>query len=393
MKTAKQTVVNAAERVGNAMGNTLSNFKTAVIETTNQVVEQVKNKIIVGKSVVMGGAQNVIFNALEQQKTVREKVSDFFVDLWTNATKKVLSQNLSRKPIIWNNGQLQFVELVILEVLTDLVKVKSKPKTEEYLKRIGEIFEGALITSSANKTLQFRDYVARLIAFKKSLENLTRNRAAESQWEKTDTIINGSPNLSDGKKAELMVFGQNKYINRQQLCVGAFLGNQQFRLCGCEVIAVYNALRRLGIDVKLADVIFWAERLDEIVLGGFGGINPNAVSRLLDYTELDYLQFYKLEDMDSEIKVGDTYILSVWNTADEVWQKLHTYMVYAFEDENVIKLKAYNGFEETYTSFEQIVQSEGNEFCRGYRVKLPKKRNAVFKALIPLIKKIIDDLT
>lgn len=83
---------------------------------------------------------------------------------------------------------------------------------------------------------------------------------------------------------------------------------------GCEVIAVHNALVRLGIPQKLADIAFYMERFR--MLMGFFGCNPFKIGKALSYFGAENK---KIRDLSN----SQAYIVSFW-TKRPFLSSIHT---------------------------------------------------------------------
>ena len=94
----------------------------------------------------------------------------------------------------------------------------------------------------------------------------------------------------------------------------------------CEVIALYNALRCLGIDTPLPDLIAYFER-HGITLSGYFGTSVRAITRYLDEQKISY-SIYEGDEAEAVAdNSGDDespYIITVYNDIHDITAMIHT---------------------------------------------------------------------
>lgn len=130
------------------------------------------------------------------------------------------------------------------------------------------------------------------------------------------------------------IFGQ-----ASSSCPNYYVGNGRFTNVGCEIAAVYNALRITGRVIAPANIIKVFERNGYVMLNGLAGSDPFAIKTYLtgigalctEY-EGNYTSFKSIVDNDS----AKAYIASYWVTDGFA---LHTF---AFKVNSSGQVQTYN---------------------------------------------------
>ena len=134
---------------------------------------------------------------------------------------------------------------------------------------------------------------------------------------------------------------RNRRFNARFLPLGTYAGHQQgggacdrlrfglfrMRFNGCEVIAVYNALRWLGYDEDIRDIAYRFETNGALLLGGFG-VRPDSIADYLESKTGADVRSYgpaAFSDYDSLFAGADAAVLTFWNSPDR-WT-IHTVML------------------------------------------------------------------
>lgn len=162
-------------------------------------------------------------------------------------------------------------------------------------------------------------------------------------------------------------YSLGKYIYRQDTLEKMKFGNVNMKFAGCELIAVYNAIKDVnGSATKLSKIIYSAEMLGYTVASGLFGTNPYRVGKLLTQFGLKYSVVRRPQKL--ERKRGNRYIISNWNT-NSLFGKLHTYMMKVMPGK---KINSYNEYDldkvnEHPEGFKKML--EGKPFIIGYKVK------------------------
>ena len=130
-------------------------------------------------------------------------------------------------------------------------------------------------------------------------------------------------NYIDNKNVDLSGY-KNGYINDQNTGAVSKLkfGTTTMNNNGCEIIAVYNAMKTLGNQKDIRDIAYYFENDGQMLKGEFG-TNPYANKR---YFEKEGYKVKVVEGekiTEEELPKADAYIVSFWNSND-VMDALHT---------------------------------------------------------------------
>ena len=130
-------------------------------------------------------------------------------------------------------------------------------------------------------------------------------------------------NYIDNKNVDLSSY-KNGYINDQNTGAVSKLkfGTNTMDNNGCEIIAVYNAMKTLGNQKDIRDIAYYFENDGQMLKGEFG-TNPYANKR---YFEKEGYKVKVVEGekiTEEELPKADAYIVSFWNSND-VMDALHT---------------------------------------------------------------------
>ena len=140
------------------------------------------------------------------------------------------------------------------------------------------------------------------------------------------------------------------------------LGFSNLKNCGCELIAVYNVLLRLGKWRDLATLALEFEMLGFVMGFGYFGSNPAGLYNYFNYRKIGYGMTYNLNYLNTRAKTAKAVIVSCWNKG---FAGLHTFMVRYVNG----RFYSYNGYEsrpflDSYSSLSQAMK--GNRFIVGY---------------------------
>lgn len=140
---------------------------------------------------------------------------------------------------------------------------------------------------------------------------------------------NNSPNTTavtnyfHNKTVDLSSY-KNGYINDQNTGVVSKLkfGITTMDNNGCEVIAVYNAMKALGNQKDICDIAYYFENDGQMLKGEFG-TNPYANKRFFEKQGYNVKVVEGEKITEEELPKADAYIVSFWNSND-VMDALHT---------------------------------------------------------------------
>ena len=112
-------------------------------------------------------------------------------------------------------------------------------------------------------------------------------------------------------------------------------------ICGCEVIAVYNALKALGMPYKLSDLVLHFELSGYMMLYGYLGSDPTELWRTFTSLGLKYDSSFTFSVVERRLKKAKIGIVSCWN--GNITMGLHTFAVQY--NKQTKKFRAYNGYD------------------------------------------------
>ena len=134
------------------------------------------------------------------------------------------------------------------------------------------------------------------------------------------------------RRNNLAVFPHHGPIWGQQACGDLPLGRCTMAKNGCEIIAVYNALRFLGREVPLTTLIRRYQQEGWIMAWGHLGSDPYAAG---DYLIADGIPHRSFTDFDSfarGLEEGKVFILSFW-VNDRLFSGVHGVTLYRSEND------------------------------------------------------------
>lgn len=122
------------------------------------------------------------------------------------------------------------------------------------------------------------------------------------------------------------------YIENQREYCDMQYGVSQLSLVGCEVIAVYNALKDLEKqDCSLVELIDSFEK-DGMVLSGRFGTSPKAIADYFNATGYHTRISAKTCEFETIAATADTLIFTFYNDRDDIFEQIHTVHVSKHND-------------------------------------------------------------
>lgn len=164
-------------------------------------------------------------------------------------------------------------------------------------------------------------------------------------------------------------------ITSQSTCPQFLIGKSTMALVGCEVAAVYNALRLRGNSNwyrSVSNIIRTFEQSGYIMKNGDFGTDPFAIGEYFESEEINFSKYTSFSSMknrvDTTMKTSNqVYIVSFWNNSSTIADGLHTIAFYASKD--LGKITIYNnGNQTSASSFEEIDGLTDVTFIVGYCV-------------------------
>ncbi len=185
-------------------------------------------------------------------------------------------------------------------------------------------------------------------------------------------------------KSKLLFKRRNKYsernlsLNKQYIFDGYIFGQSNHPISsmrygcfnmsynGCELIAVYNALKYLGFFKPLYEIISDFERKGYIWLDGVFGTKPQTVGRYLADNGLQVKRFYSAKEMDKAVKKDRCFIIIYAHL-----RGIHTVMARGIgENGEIAVLNRHNNStrEEIAASVTSLIKTDGIKMIVGYLV-------------------------
>lgn len=164
------------------------------------------------------------------------------------------------------------------------------------------------------------------------------------------------------------VLDVNGHINGQmRFPVGMMhFGHVRAGFASCEIIAVYNVLKDMGLHVKLSSLIYDAENLGYLFAGGFFGTKISKIGKLLEKygvrSEKVRLSEFKLKGRLHQFADGDTFIVTIKNRSDLPICALHTFEMVYYEG----RWTVYNRFSgdnhpSVYSNIDDVLLNGGDK--------------------------------
>lgn len=113
------------------------------------------------------------------------------------------------------------------------------------------------------------------------------------------------------------------YIEGQYLMKAIKYGRTNMAFAGCEVIATYNAMKSLGAEADIVELIAEYER-HGATLRGFIGTAPTDIRRLLRKKGYDAKMLWKTEKISDDCKA---FIVTYYNNKYDLYDQIHTVAV------------------------------------------------------------------
>ncbi len=159
---------------------------------------------------------------------------------------------------------------------------------------------------------------------------------------------------------------------------------------GCELIAIYNALKLKGKYQALSEIALEVEINDGMamdlyllrthpdcpkipdifsdmgitLLSGYFGSNPFYIRQYLNAHKYKNEQTDSLSELQSWVKPGRVFIMSYWNNKNDIGRGLHTIAAWVDSDGYI---NTYNNGDYNYfVDFFDLIQSESGAYITGY---------------------------
>ena len=113
------------------------------------------------------------------------------------------------------------------------------------------------------------------------------------------------------------------FMENQKRLSSLYLGMSTMDKAGCEIIAVYNALRALGMDIPLPELIDRFER-DGMIYSGRYGVSAYAMRDALKDAGLTTVTAHRLTDMAKILTESAVSILTMYNDKTTIGAEIHS---------------------------------------------------------------------
>ena len=165
-------------------------------------------------------------------------------------------------------------------------------------------------------------------------------------------------NYLHNKKQKMAPFKEG-FIANQERYNEWYLGLQRLSKCGCEIISIYNVLKRINKSQGLAEIILESEVCGYVMAYGFLGSDPTNLWRLFVALRISYKKTFILSTLEQRAKTAKAIIISCWNKGSLT---IHTFMVIYKNN----KYYSYNGYNDNrgYNSLSELL--DGRRFIVGY---------------------------
>lgn len=161
----------------------------------------------------------------------------------------------------------------------------------------------------------------------------------------TTQTVKANTNYAHNKKQSLHTDVNAKgYITDQNYYTDWCFGFSKLSDVGCEVIATYNAMIKLGKKKSLADVIYDFEMMNIDFDIGFGalGSNPRQVYRYLIYYGINYTAYSSFSTLKSAADSMDSCTIIFTTQNNDSVMGIHSMHAFMIEKEQGI-YRSYNG--------------------------------------------------
>ena len=163
------------------------------------------------------------------------------------------------------------------------------------------------------------------------------------------------------------------YIYGQGKCPGFYIGNSRMSSVGCEIAAVYNAIKLRGLSISCSSIIRAFEKSGYLMTAGYLGSDPYAIGEYFSentaYSLTEYTDYSSMNNLVSNnISSFNVYIVSFWNSSS-LTDGLHTVCFYTQDGGNTLNVYNFSNNSTgvvSRSSFSSYVDSD--RFIVGYYV-------------------------
>ncbi len=191
---------------------------------------------------------------------------------------------------------------------------------------------------------------------------------------KAEMILTGAGLLTKNKKnpygnfsanyirvKEAGLYGRASLIDDQSALSGIAIGRSDMATAGCEVIAVYNLLKKYDSGTKATELPDLIERFERsgVMLGGRFGVSAQAMEDLLKDMGLKTCFTSDQSDFDVLAAYCPHIILTVMNDGSNIFKQIHTIYVSREDAPDGAKyFRPYNaGLRDRFSSVEALIKA------------------------------------
>ena len=170
-------------------------------------------------------------------------------------------------------------------------------------------------------------------------------------------------NLSSNyiKAEEAGISGSGSLIDDQSKLGDLAIGRSNMASAGCEIVAVYNLLKKYKDGAKSVELPDLVERFERngVVLGGRFGVSPHALATYLRSMGLKTNFTSDPSDFDVLAQYCPNIILTVMNDGSNIFKQIHTIYVSREDAPNGAKyFRPYNaGIRDRFSSIEDLIRA------------------------------------
>ncbi len=188
----------------------------------------------------------------------------------------------------------------------------------------------------------------------------------------TPLVIGSSAVMSATVAKAIMNYMHNRKLEKQKPIIGYIkdqndygnwrLGFSNLAACGCELIAVYNAMKALNYPCTLASLALQFELSGYVMLFGYFGSSPTELWRCFALNKMVFGKTFSHKTVSAAATFSRCIIVSCWN--GKITNGLHTFMV-KYTDK---KFRSYNGYSYSKKSYGDSLSDimYTNQFIVGY---------------------------
>lgn len=163
------------------------------------------------------------------------------------------------------------------------------------------------------------------------------------------------------------------HILGQRICPDFHVGGSHMSRVGCEIAAVYNALRLSGRGMPCAEIIRVFEEsgylMGAVTVGDFGS-DPYAIGEFFSGAGISYTCYNGFDAMcaavDGSRGNGGVFIVSFWNRR-RIWGGLHTVAFFTTRSDHDLHVLNFHGNDAGILTVERFSDlTDAKRFITGY---------------------------